>query len=103
MNIVNTMLWMQRNAYEPTTIKKVAKLLRHLQRNTNTTNPEAVKLYIANKKCSNAFKESLIEAYDILMRSNNQQWNKSFYARYDKMPKIPVEEKLKDGTYSDDG
>jgi transcriptional regulator GlxA family with amidase domain len=38
MNIVNTMLWMQKNAYEPTTIKKVAKLLRHLQRKTEIKN-----------------------------------------------------------------
>ena len=34
MNIVNVMLWMKRNAYEETTIRKVAKLLRHLKRKT---------------------------------------------------------------------
>jgi hypothetical protein len=32
MNIVNVMLWMQRNAYEESTIKKVGKLLRHLKK-----------------------------------------------------------------------
>jgi hypothetical protein len=35
MNIINIMLWMQRNAYEESTIKKVAKLLRHLKKNCN--------------------------------------------------------------------
>ena len=41
MNIVNVMLWMKKNAYEDSTIKKVAKLLRHLRRNCNTTDQEA--------------------------------------------------------------
>jgi hypothetical protein len=45
------MLWMKRNAYEESTIRKVAKLLRHLKKNCNTREPEEVKLYIANKKC----------------------------------------------------
>ena len=52
MNIVNVILWMKRNAYEDSTIKKVAKLLRHLKRNCNTADPETVKLYIANKTYS---------------------------------------------------
>jgi hypothetical protein len=94
MNIVNTMLWMQRNAYEPTTIKKVAKLLRHLQRNIDTTNPETVKLYIANKKCSNGHKENLIEAYAIVIRSLGLTWNQPFYQRYDKKRRAPKEEQL---------
>ena len=56
LNIPNAMLWMKINAYEPTTIKRVAKELRHLERNCNTANPEEVKLFIANKTCSNARK-----------------------------------------------
>ena len=53
------MLWMQRNAYEESTIRKVAKLLRHLHRNCNTADPEAVKLYVSKKKCGNGHKENL--------------------------------------------
>jgi len=57
--ISNVMLWMKKNAYEDTTIRKAAKLLRHLQRqkNCSLTDPESVKLYIANKKCSNGQRE----------------------------------------------
>jgi integrase len=83
---------MQANAYEPTTIKRVKKQLRNLTANCNTNNPEEVKTYIANKQCSNAFKELLIEAYDIYMRSIQRQWNKPFYQRYDKKHKAPKEE-----------
>jgi hypothetical protein len=44
---------MKRNAYADSTIKKVAKLLRHLKKNCNTVEPEEVKLYIANKTGKN--------------------------------------------------
>jgi len=85
---------MKKNAYADTTIKSTGKRLRHLQKHSNLQEPENVKGFIANKTCTNAYKETLIEAYDILMRSINQQWNKPFYKRNDKLPKIPTTEKL---------
>ncbi len=85
---------MKKNGYADTTIKATGKRLRHLQKNCNLQNPEQVKGYIANKQCSNGHKESLIEAYDILMRSINKKWQKPFYKRYDKLPKIPTTEQL---------
>ena len=88
------MLWMKRNAYADTTIKATGKRLKHLQKNTNLTKPEEVKTFIANKKCGNAFKECLIETYDLLMRSIGLKWEKPFYQRYDKLPKIPTEENI---------
>ena len=86
------MLWMQRNAYEETTIRKVTKLLRHLQKNCNTQEPEEVKAYISKKTCSNAHKENLIEAYSCYMKSENRKWKKPFYSRYDKKRRAPKEE-----------
>jgi integrase len=88
------MLWMKKEAYEETTIKATAKRLKHLQKNCHLADPESIKIFVANKKCSNAFKECLIETYDIFMRSIGQKWSKPFYARYDKLPKIPAEEKI---------
>jgi len=92
MNIVNVILWMKRNAYEESTIRKVAKLLRHLKKNCNTREPEEVKHYIANKTCGNGHKENLVEAYAIHMRSENLTWNQPFYQRYDKKRRAPKEE-----------
>jgi len=88
------MLWMKKEAYEETTIRGTAKRLKHLARHTDLTDPEAVKTYIASKQCSNGYKESLVEAYDLFIRANNGKWKKPFYKRYDKLPKIPTEEKL---------
>jgi hypothetical protein len=94
LNILNTMLWMKKEAYEPTTIKRVAKELKHLERNCNTNNPEEVKLYIANKNVSNARKENLIEAYNIVIQSSGYKWEKPFYQRYDKKHRAPNEKLL---------
>ncbi|MFB0514516.1 MAG: tyrosine-type recombinase/integrase [Candidatus Bathyarchaeia archaeon] len=85
---------MKKNGYADTTIKATGKRLRHLQAKCNLKDPEDVKAFIATKQCSNAHKESLVEAYDKLMQSINQKWNKPFYKRYDKLPKIPREEQI---------
>jgi len=64
---------MKKNAYEETTIKATAKRLKHLQKHCDPKQPEEVKLFIAEKKCGNAFKETLIETYAILMRSREKE------------------------------
>jgi integrase len=85
---------MKRNAYADSTIKATAKRLKHLKKHCDLTKPEEVKTFIANKGCSNAFKECLIETYDFLMRSIGTEWKKPYYERYDKLPKIPSEEHI---------
>jgi hypothetical protein len=79
LNIPNVMLWMKKSAYEPTTIQRVAKELRHLERSCNTSIPEEVKLFISNKKCSNARKENLVESYAIAIKTLGLTWNQPFY------------------------
>ncbi|GEM_PF-6457920 len=85
---------MKKNAYADTTIKATGKRLKHLERNCNLENPEQVKGFIANKQCSNAYKETLTETYDYYCQANGISWDKPFYKRYDKLPKIPTTEHL---------
>ncbi len=92
LNIANIIIWMKKEAYEPTTIQRVVKELKHLQKNCNTSNPQEVKLYIANKDVSNARKENLIESYNIVIQSLGLSWNKPFYQRQDKKRRAPKEE-----------
>ena len=94
LNIANIIIWMKKEAYENTTIERVVKELKHLERNCNTADPEAVKLYIANKEVSNARKENLIESYNIAIESLGLQWNKPFYQRHDKKRRAPKEESV---------
>ncbi len=83
---------MKSNAYEPTTIRQTKKRLRYLMSNCNTNRPEEVKKFVSSKDCSNAYKECLIETYDIYMQSKNKRWDKPFYSRYDKKRKAPKEQ-----------
>jgi integrase len=92
--IINILIWMKRNAYADSTIEATGKRLRNLAKNCDLTDPECIKAYVAEMKCSNGFKESLIEAYDILIRASGGIWSKPFYERYDRLPKIPSEERL---------
>ncbi|NIR87478.1 hypothetical protein GWO13_07930, partial [Candidatus Bathyarchaeota archaeon] len=54
---------MKKNAYADSTIEYTGKRLRHLAKNSNLENPENVKAFIAQKKCEDSYKETLIEAY----------------------------------------
>jgi integrase len=92
LNIANVIIWMKKEAYEATTIHRVAKELRHLQAYCNTSSPQEVKLYVANKSVSNARKENLIESYNIAIQSLGLTWNKPFYQRHDKKRRAPKEE-----------
>ena len=49
LNIPNLMIWMLKNAYEKTTIKRVNKELKHSENNCNISDPEEVKLFVAKK------------------------------------------------------
>ncbi|MEM3666287.1 MAG: site-specific integrase [Candidatus Bathyarchaeia archaeon] len=85
---------MKKNAYAESTIEATSKRLKHLSKHCSLNNPENVKVFIASKQCSNGFKESLVEAYALYCKTNNIVWDKPFYERYDKLPKIPSEDKL---------
>lgn len=92
LNITNTMLWMKKEGYESTTIHRVSKELKHLQHYCNTSIPNEVKIFIANKKCSNARKENLIESYNLAIKALGLNWKKPFYKRQDKKRRAPKEE-----------
>jgi integrase len=94
INIPNLIIWMKKQAYEETTIKRVIKELKHIIRNCDSRKPEEVKLFIANKQCENGRKENLIEAYDKVIKSLGMNWKKPFYQRKRKKRRSPKEELL---------
>lgn len=81
INLTNVQIWMKKEAYEETTIKRVMKELRHIIKNCDSREPETVKLFIANKKCENGRKENLVESYDKVIQSLQLSWKKPFYQR----------------------
>jgi hypothetical protein len=58
---------MKKQGYAESTIEATGKRLRNIARHINIEAPEQVKTLIASKECSNGFKESLAEAYDLYM------------------------------------
>jgi integrase len=93
-NITNTMLWMKGKAYEPTTIWRVAKELRHLTRVCNVKSPKEVRSYITNMECSNARKNNLLESYNIVMKALGFPFEKPYFKRKDKKRRAPSEKLL---------
>jgi integrase len=57
-------------------------------------NPESVKEYIANKKCSNSFKIQMVKAYNYYAALNSINWIKPKYRYERKLPKIPSKENI---------
>jgi integrase len=95
IDLENVRTWMKANAYEQSTIRQRIKKLKHLMKSvTDITNPETVKLFIADKKCENSYKQNLVEAYDIYLQSEGLEWNRPFYQRYEKKRKSPKEEHI---------
>jgi integrase len=85
---------MKKNGYSESTIEATGKRLRNLERNSDLSDPESVKGYVANKECTNGFKETSIETYDFFVRCFGGKWNKPFHERYGKQPKIPSEQRI---------
>ncbi|MCW4010009.1 MAG: hypothetical protein NWF05_05250 [Candidatus Bathyarchaeota archaeon] len=92
INLTNVQIWMKKEAYEETTIKRVMKELKHIIRHCDSRKPEEVKLFISNKKCEAGRKENLAEAYDKVIQSLGLNWKKPFYQRKRKKRRAPKEE-----------
>jgi hypothetical protein len=69
---------MKKEAYADSTIDAVGKRLAYLAGNCLLDAPEVVKGFVAQKGCSSAFKETLVEAYDLYCRANGIAWKKPF-------------------------
>jgi hypothetical protein len=77
-----------------TTVEATGKRPRNIARHSNIEDPEQVKTFIASKECTNGFKESLAEAYDLYVKFRELNWNKPFCEKYDKQPKIPSDQRI---------
>jgi hypothetical protein len=67
---------MKKEAYANPTVSAVGKRIRYLAKNCLLDQSEIVKGFIAQKNCSNAFKETLVETYDLYCQANAIAWKK---------------------------
>jgi integrase len=92
--IVNTLIKLRRKGLAEGTLRNISFNLKHLAKHTNLDNPEAVKEYIAKKRCANSFKMNLVKAYNYYAVVNGIQWIKPNYRHERKLPKIPTTEQI---------
>jgi len=88
--IIKTLLKMKTSGLEEVTIKSVNYRLTNLAKHTDLTNPDAVKLFIANLPNANSYKRQLINAYNYVCVTNGFKWEKPRYRVKEKIPLIPT-------------
>jgi integrase len=92
--VLNTLLKLKSLGKTESTLKFVSNRLKYLQRYTDLDNPEKVNLFIANKQCSEAYKQTLVKAYNYYTKINNIPYIKPSFYSEKKLPKIPTKEQL---------
>ena len=88
--IFNVIWALKKQGYSEETIRVTGKLLKGLAKSSNLDRPESVKACIAQKHCSNGYKENLVNAYDHYAKFHGLFWVKPFYRRIERHPKIPT-------------
>jgi hypothetical protein len=84
--------------FSQSTIETVSKNLIRLSKNTDLTDPEEVKTYIANaetktgRPIANASKVKFVQAYDCLIKSNGLAWTRPRYKVEENTPIIPTKD-----------
>jgi len=94
VKIINVLLKLKSNGLSESTLRTIGYILKELSHHCNLDNPESVKEYIANKKCSNSFKIQMVKTYNYYAVLNGIQWIKPKYRYERKLPKIPTRESI---------
>ena len=92
--IVKTLIKLKRSGLSEGALRTVSNNLKHLAKHCNLDDVESVKEFIANKKCDNSFKISLIKSYNYYAVTNNLQCVRAKYRTERKLPKIPTRENI---------
>jgi integrase len=85
---------MKRNGLRDATIRNVVKALKFLAKNCSLHDPNNVKDFIARLECNEGYKRNLVYAYDKYVKFKGLSWIKPKYEANNKLPKIPLEEKV---------
>jgi len=85
---------MESNGKSKYTLKKYAKLLKFLSKNTNMNSAEDVKQFILKIEGSNGYKKNLCLAYNKYCKYYNIKWEIPVYIPNPKQIRIPTTENL---------
>jgi integrase len=92
--IFKTVWELRKRGYAEATVEGYSCKLKVLSKIADLNNPERVREVVALKKCSVAFKEALVNAYDHYVKVHGLVWTKPFYARQRALPYIASAEQI---------
>jgi integrase len=87
-------LWMQKNAYRPTTVLTAVSALKAIAKRTNLMEPEATKTYVSQSGLSEGRKELLVEHLARFYKYKDTPFEKPHYNRVERLPFIPLESEV---------
>ena len=93
-NIPSHLLQLQKEGYAKWTIISHGRILRHLSKNCDINNPDAVTLFISEKEVSPARKARISDAYLKYAKSLNLPFIRPRYQAEDKLPFIPLQSEI---------
>jgi len=92
--IFRTVWELKKRGYADATVQGYNQKLKTLCKIADLNKPDQVREVVAKKKCSLAFKEALVNAYDHYVKINKLVWNKPFYKRQRALPYIASAEQV---------
>ena len=92
--IVNVLIKLKANGFSEISLKSSNDKLIHLAKYSDLDNPEAIKLFIANKKSKASFKRTSVKDYHTYIKFNGLGWNKPIYHEKRGLPRPPNKEQV---------
>ena len=93
--IIKTLLTMQNNGLKQGTLRAVSYQLKYLDKNTDLTQPEEVKNFIATMKQANSYKQCMVKAYNYFADVNGLDRLETHFKYQRKIPLIPSSENVR--------
>jgi len=91
---INVLLKLKASGQEESTLRNIAYCLAKISRHANLNNPQEVKLFIANLKVANSYKQNLCKAYNYYAKLNQINWYMPHYKHERKIPTVPTRENI---------
>jgi len=92
--IFNVLLDLKKSGLKEKTIVGIGSRLRYLAKNVNLDDPEAVKLFMAQKECADSYKHCLVKTYNYYVKYHGLAWDKPKYRPINKLFKVPTKEAI---------
>jgi integrase len=93
-DLINFLICLKGKGLRETTLKGYSKDLKFLARHVDLNDPNEVRLFVAEMKVKDSYKEKLVTEYNNYAVWKGLSWNKPVYRRDTVLPFIPLEREI---------